>query len=364
MRFFKRIRLVIRPEAFRVKLHIADMLRGQAKEHISFHTPGHKRTGGDITELSYSDNLYNPRGAIAEAERDISRILGAERSFLLTDGSTAGVFSMIYALRLSGRRSVAANAYSHPSVFHACKALGMDFVPAEQEVAYGIPRQPSAEALSRALERADALLLTSPDYYGFFASLKEARSLCLAAKKPLLIDGAHGAHLHGCPMYAGNFADLWVDGVHKSLPAFTQGAAVSARSGWSESLAEAVHTFRTTSPSYPIMASVEYGLKYPRNEAIEQASEALKRRHGCLKNDDWTKIVVPFGDRCGAAQAFLESHGVYPEFNDGNYLMFYLSPCTKPEELERLSALLAELPRGEVSLDAPAGGIPIYSEAP
>ena len=61
------------------------------KEHLSFHTPGHKIGAWDITELSFSDNLSCPRGCIAEAEKDLAKSLGAERSFILTDGSTAGV---------------------------------------------------------------------------------------------------------------------------------------------------------------------------------------------------------------------------------------------------------------------------------
>ena len=52
--------------------HIAAMLDRQ-KKHISFHTPGHKRAGADITELSYSDNLTDPSGAIRRAEEDTAR---------------------------------------------------------------------------------------------------------------------------------------------------------------------------------------------------------------------------------------------------------------------------------------------------
>ena len=59
---------------------------------------------------------------------------------------------------------------------------------------------------------------------------------------------------------------------------------------------------------------------------------------------------------------YFEAHGVYPEFDDGNYLMFYLSPCTKERELERLSRLLGAFGGGEVEEDAPLGEIPIYSE--
>ena len=93
--------------------HILEMLRAQKRPHISFHTPGHKRAGADITELSYSDNLLSPRGVIARAEEDIAGITGAYRAFLLTDGSTSGVHSMLLALREAGIGRVAYPAFCH-----------------------------------------------------------------------------------------------------------------------------------------------------------------------------------------------------------------------------------------------------------
>ncbi len=344
------------------RLWIAEMLHSQ-KRHISFHTPGHKRAGLDITELSYSDCLLSPRGVLKAAQEDIARILGAERSFILTDGSTSGVFSMLWCLKAAGKRSVAAPVFSHPSVWHACEAFGLKVVTVAEETRFGIPLQPTLAAAEKALAAADALLLTSPDYYGNIPALASLSALCRAEGKPLLVDGAHGGHLHfSRERYAGSYADLWVDGVHKSLPALTQGAVVSARREWADALGEAVVRFRTSSPSYPIMASVEYAVKFPRNQAIEEAAEAFKSQYGCVKNDDWTKVLVPFGDRCAQAQAYLEAHGVYPEFNDGNYLLFYLSPRTSAGELKKLGGLLRRLPRGRVAEDAPAGAIPMYRE--
>ncbi len=334
----------------------------RGKGHLSFHTPGHKDTSGaDITELSYSDCLASPRGVLAKTEGEIAEILGADRSFLLTDGSTSGIFSMIYALRAAGIKSVAVPVFSHPSVRHACEVMGIKTDPIPQITAWGIPQQPNEEAL-RAAKRSGAILLTSPDYYGFFPPLAAAKKIAEEAGIPLLLDGAHGSHLHGTENYAGRFADLWVDGVHKSLPALTQGAVVSAKGKWGKFLHEGVLRFRTTSPSYPIMASVEYAVKYPRNLALEEASARFKRRHGCLENGDWTKILVPFGDKCESACSLLEEAGIYPEFSDGNYLMFYLSPCTEQAHLERLGALLDGLERGEVRRDAPTGAISMYTE--
>ena len=332
------------------------MLRAQ-KRHVSFHTPGHKRAGADITELPYSDNLLSPAGVLAQTEADIAAILGADASFLLTDGSTCGIFSMLYALRRGGGRRVAVPAYAHRSVYCACDALGLQPVTMPQPSPHGIPAQPSVSDMVRALSAADALLLTSPDYYGYFPDLAAARAACSEADKPLIIDGAHGAHFHGTPRYAGMYADMWVDGVHKSLPALTQGAVVSAKGAWAAYLAEGVRTFRTTSPSYPVMASVEYAVRFPRNERIERAAETAKRAAGALANEDWTKLVLPFGAYADEAEAFFEAHGVYCEFNDGNYLMFYLSPATAASALKKLVRLAARLPRGEVNAAPSAAGM-------
>ena len=336
-----------------MKLYLADMLAAQERrKHISFHTPGHKKRGADITELSYSDNLSAPTGVIGQAQADIAHILGADASFLLTDGSTSGVYAMLMALRDAGVRKLAVPVCSHVSVLRGSSLMGLELIPVAQEFSGGIARQPTVEAVRHAMETADALILTSPDYYGFFPDLGAIAGLMQAQNKPLVIDGAHGSHLHGTALHASNYASMWVDGVHKSLPAMTQGAVVSAKGIWTDLLAESVPCFRTTSPSYPILASIEYAVKYPRNERIERAAEGVKRALGALENPDWSKIVIPFGKKSGDARRFLESRGVYPEFDDGNYLMFYLSPATRRRELNKLVHLVKRLPRGEVASDA------------
>ncbi len=326
---------------------VGEMLRTQ-KKHISFHTPGHKRAGDDITELSYSDNLCSPHGAIAKSQRMAADICGAEATFYLTDGSTCGVHAMLYALKKRGVKKIACPLFSHKSVTVGMEILGLTPVYFPLRTEYGIPQQPTKEEMQNALSEADALLLVSPDYYGFFPDLKAARELCDRQKKPLVIDGAHGSHLRGTDRYAGKYADMWVDGLHKSLPALTQGAAVSSNNGWAEVLNEGVRAFHTSSPSYPILKSVEEAFLSSRNEKTERLAEETKRRVGAVLNEDWTKILIAFGGEADGAQAFLEAHGVFPEFNDGNYLMFYCSPCTRAAELKKLGRLLKNLPRGEV----------------
>lgn len=341
----------------KLKGGIAEMLREQ-KKHISFHTPGHKRAGWDITELSYSDNLSSPSGVIARAEEAIAKSAGAARAFLITDGSTCGVQALLYAFFLAGGRSVAYSEFSHPSVKNGCRLARLHEVEIPVTEENGIPLQPTAEQMEKALKEADALLLTSPDYYGNIPDLNAARAICNRMGKLLLVDGAHGAHLRFGERYAGRYADLWVDGVHKSMPAFTQGAAAFAVSeGWAEFLRQALLIFRTSSPSYPILASVEHAYLIERNLKTEEYAQALKKRVEAYPNADWSKILIPFGEYADGAQSYLQLHGIYPEFNDGNYLMFYLSPCTKKKEMKKLEKLLNRLPRGEVKTEKFERGI-------
>ena len=322
---------------------IFSMLKTHAKRrHVSFHMPGNKWGKWDITELSFSDNLSSPSGCIAAAERDIARILGADRSFILTNGSTSGVFSMLDAAKRAGVKTVAAPQASHKSLFNACALLGLTPFLFTQKTQKGVPAPLTEQDLAtekgedgafmRAFENADALFLTLPDYYGNVPDLKRLRALCEKSGKLLLIDGAHGGHLHfDKTVYAGASADMWVDGVHKSLPALTQGAIVSARTpALSELLGESVGTFRSTSPSYPVMASVEYAVKYPRNVALEAEVRAFVAAHKdrLYQNKDWTKVCALFGNAAFEVQDELERRGIYPEFADGNAVLFYLSPAT------------------------------------
>ena len=350
--------------------HIYQMLKTNAKKRrVSFHTPGHKRTKWDITELSYSDNLAAPSGCIQHAEKDIAKILGASKSFLLTDGSTAGIFSMLYAAKAQGVNTLLILGAAHKSVQNACVILGIVPLFAAQKAQNGIPlpffSQVLVEEYQNEFSACECVLVTSPDYYGNIPDLAEIARICKSANKLFLIDGAHGGHLHfHRDLYAGTYADLWVDGVHKSLPALTQGAVVSAKTdALAEKLYEGVNVFRTTSPSYPIMASVEYAVKYPQNKKLERfATEFEKSSERIYFGGDWTKLCARFGAHAFKVQSRLEKEGIFPEFCNGNVILFYLSPATKLHKFRalkrKLLRLFAEYPLNENTLQNDVQQIP------
>lgn len=348
---------------------IYSQLKKHAKQSKSFHMPGHKGRGDfkakfpeafmDVTELSWSDNLHSPDGIIAGAQKDIAEILGAEKSYITTDGSSSGVYAMAYCASRYGNKIIVFRN-SHQSVWNACKLFGLEPLIVQGKERDGVLQPPDAETIEKLIANdanISGILATSPDYYGNIAPLAKYGDVAGKFNRFLFVDEAHGAHLAFGDRkgYAGQYADMWVDGAHKTLSTLTQGAVISVNNKELIPLAEeGLAMFRTTSPSYPVMASVEYGVKYLANNGknlyrAKTAVEQFKSAETDLKfypSDDWTKLLVDFKP-CGVSPdrvaALLEKKGVYPEFSDGRYILFYLSPYTDAAELALLKKRLASV---------------------
>lgn len=348
------------------KTGLERMLCGYARKRpLRLHMPGHKAgrafsrrfpmAAADITELSFSDSLHRPEGVIAAAEKHVGEILGAKKCFFLTDGSTCGVFSMVYAAKRCGRKELVVCRNSHQSVYNACKALGVEPVVVAQRMSDGVPLPPDPREIGRALREHPAadVLLTYPDYYGRRADIAAIKAVCVSLGRRLFADGAHGGHLRffAPAEYVGAYADMWVDGVHKTLPCLTQTALLCVSDGALLSVAaEAAGIFRTSSPSYPLMASVEYGETFMAEKgekllsSLERELALFKRRlraggYGVFETGDPLKLCVDFapaGISPDAAEEFLQKKGVYAEMNDGRRLLFLLGVTTKKRHLARL----------------------------
>ena len=348
------------------KYHILSQLNKYAgRDKVRLHMPGHKGRGEfarlfpqakyDITELSFSDDLQDPSGAIAAAQSDIASIVGAKRAYITTDGSSSGVMACVYAASRIGKKLIVPRN-SHKSVFNACRILGVEPVIVHGEEREGVLLPPDPDLISR-LVAADVhiagMIVTSPDYYGNIAPLDDYAAVLKPLGRYLFCDGAHGAHLFMEPdVYCGAHADMWVNGAHKTLPTLTQGAYVCVNDeDLFEYAEQSLAMFRTTSPSYPIMASVEYGVKFIANhpEIYYAASANVQKFLGehsdfvFYPSDDWTKLAVDFKSlniSPALAQQKLEKRGIYAEMNDGRYLLFYLSPMTSARQLNKLGNAL------------------------
>lgn len=332
-----------------------------------FHMPGHKgrKPEGvlpaelyalDITELGFSDELFEADGAIAELEAEASRVFGSGATLISPFGATSCIQTM--ADMSGGRLLIPRN--SHYSVFNAVANANAEAALLAPEPCEGTPAGAVTPAAVEAAFAADpgltALLLTSVDYYGYAADVAAFAALCRKYNKLLLVDNSHGAHLRFIdgaehPLAAG--ADIVCDSIHKTLPAMTGSALLHfADASRAEEGKKLMKRRCSSSPSYPVMLSVAAALSWAREEG-RTAFNALAERLGRLKSDlEAYGFRVLRGEPCrlyitggetglsGAEiSARLAEFGCVPEFADEDGALFMFSPMNTEEELSRLTGV-------------------------
>ena len=333
-----------------------------------FHMPGHKGMGGlgceqyDITELSFSDNLYAPQGAIKQAQELIAQAAGAYKSFMLTGGSSEGVKAMLCAALREGEKLILSRN-SHRSAGDGLVLSGAEPIYISPRIKEGRLAQPVFEEVRQCvLEHPEAkgIFITSPDYCGNSAPLKEIGALARENGMLLLVDEAHGAHFpyYGFEGAAQAEADMWVQSMHKTMGALTQAALLNIKDNRFENeLWALLPALGTSSPSYLIMASMDLAraeLEGCDREAVLSRIQSLRlglKEAGFRMNEgdrqDITRLCVIIAPALsglnGAKQ--LENMGIYPECADEYAVIFILTHKDTPEKLERLyNALLALKP--------------------
>ena len=213
-------------------------------DYYPFHMPGHKRNRAssaddflferDITEISGFDNLHHAEGILKEAQEYAAQIYGTKKCFFSVNGSTAALLAAVSAsVKKGGKILVARNC--HKAVYHALylRELQPVYIYPHEDQRLGINGGISPERVERYLEEntdVQAFLLTSPTYDGVVSDIKTIAEVVHRHKIPLIVDEAHGAHLHYSKYFPVSAADLGADIViqsfHKTLPSMTQTAVL------------------------------------------------------------------------------------------------------------------------------------------
>ncbi|MFQ5598880.1 MAG: aminotransferase class I/II-fold pyridoxal phosphate-dependent enzyme [Nitrospiria bacterium] len=315
-----------------LKTPLFDALVSLAKSRkTSFHTPGHKSGKGistrfrkfvgpkifsiDLTTLDEIDSLQQPRGVIKASQALAAEAYGAEHSFFLVNGTTGGNHAMILAACAPGARVlVARNA--HRSVIAGLLFSGARPVFFSPEIRNDLKVQwnVSLQAVKKSVERypeAKVLILTSPNYHGISADLPGIIRYAHEKGIVVLVDEAHGPHLHFHPdlpvsaMAAG--ADLSVQSTHKIIGGMTQASMLHARSGRVDipALSSVLKLTQSTSPSYILMASLDLARMQMATEGRKLLDKAIH-----LAEEGRAKINQIPGLFCFGPDALLE-HGAW-----------------------------------------------------
>ena len=263
------------------------LLQHAQKKTISFHVPGHKDgqvfqtevasifqplLSIDLTELTGLDDLHSPDGPILEAEKLLADLYQVKESYFLVNGSTAGNLAMIMAA-CDEDQIVLVQRNCHKSVLHAIQLAKAKpiFLEPEYKTDWKIAASVHYDTVKKALQlypEAKALILTYPNYYGIAYDIKAMVGLAHQQDIPVLVDEAHGAHfIIGKPFppsSAALGADIVVQSAHKTLPAMTMGSYLHFNSKLIDvnKVKDYLHIFQSSSPSYPIMASLDLARGY------------------------------------------------------------------------------------------------------
>jgi arginine/lysine/ornithine decarboxylase len=273
------------------------------------HMPGHKRNEAlmqminpyalDITEIEGFDNLHQAQGILKELSERISYLYGAGKSFPLVNGSTVGILAGMSACTDRGDRVLIARN-CHKSVYHAMilkELIPVYCYPPKMEefpVYGGI----CAEQIEKTLikeKNIKLVVITSPTYEGIVSDIKAISEAVHRHGAFLLVDEAHGAHFgfhKGFPRSAvRSGADIVIQSLHKTLPAFTQSAVLhSNNDNLNKKIEQYLSIYESSSPSYLLMAGIDRCISMLEDQAdslfdnyYERLTEFYKAM-GDLKN--------------------------------------------------------------------------------
>lgn len=352
--------------------------------------PGHKRqlTGFgepwqlDITEIDGFDNLHHATGILEQLQLQAAELFGSRRSFLLVNGSTCGLLAAVSAcVPLGGKLLMSRNC--HKAVYHALELRSLRPIYLMPEpCSAGLMGSLSPDAVAAALDRDPeiaAVLVVSPTYDGVVSDIGTIATLAHEHGIPLIVDEAHGAHLPlsshfpASALHCG--ADVVVESLHKTLPAFTQTAILHWNSGLvpEEAVRRFLGIYQTSSPSYLLMASVDCCLKLIAREGAYRFGELRRRLDSfyqqvsglsymeCLKPKDtfaWddSKILLS-GRRLGLSGPELsrllrQDYRLEMEMAAGHYVLALTSLMDTEEGFLRLFQALAQIEK-RFSLNPP-----------
>ncbi len=278
------------------------LLEHAKKNPIQFHIPGHKKGAGidpefkkfigenalsiDLINIGPLDDLHSPKGIIKQAQELAAEAFGADHTFFSVQGTSGAIMTMVMAVCGPDDKIIVPRNV-HKSVMSAIVFSGAIpvFIHPEIDEKLGISHGITTDAVEKALKQhpdAKGVLVINPTYFGISADLKKIVEIAHSYNVPVLVDEAHGAHIHFhdelplSAMQAG--ADIAATSVHKLGGSMTQSSILNVKEG----LVSAKHVqsilsmLTTTSTSYLLLASLDVARRRLATEGKELIDKTIK----------------------------------------------------------------------------------------
>ncbi|KQL18938.1 aminotransferase class I/II-fold pyridoxal phosphate-dependent enzyme [Cytobacillus solani] len=263
------------------------LLAHAQKNPVQFHIPGHKKGNGmdpefrayigdnalaiDLINIGPLDDLHQPKGIIKSAQDLAAEAFGADRTFFSVQGTSGAIMTMVMAVCGPGEKIIVPRNV-HKSVMSAIVFSGATpiFIHPEIDKDLGISHGITTDSVAKALEQhpdAKGVLVINPTYFGISADLKKIVEIAHSYQVPVLVDEAHGVHIHFhddlplSAMQAG--ADLAATSVHKLGGSMTQSSILNMKGNLvsAKRVQSILSMLTTTSTSYLLLASLDVARK-------------------------------------------------------------------------------------------------------
>ena len=302
----------------------------------------------DISEV----DAYNPEEALEKAEAKAARIYGVKSTDFLTNGSSSGIIAAVLTACEQGDKLLIWNK-SHPCHKNAGLLAGAEIV--EYELPYN-EEWGVFEVLNNIEALLDkhspkAIIVTSPSYEGIVSDIPKISEACKKRGVYLIVDEAHGAlypFSDELPESAIKYADFTVQSLHKTAGGINPTALLHCNCELNTK--PALKMITTTSPSYPMLATIEANINYLNSkkgrkkiaELITQIKEIkLELTNFEFFGDDITKILMKKQGMSGfeLSEILFEKYNIEDERTNEKSTMLLTGLGTTKEKLQRLSIL-------------------------
>ena len=362
----------------------------KSSKNILFTTPGHcqgtvippnvenilgkKIFQSDLSEIIGLDNIREPHGLFLESQKKAAEIYNSSKSFYLYNGSTSGILALMLTL-LKENDKVIIGRNAHTAVINGLILTGANPVWVKNRWLkdWGVTGAIDIDDLIDKIKEntdAKAVFLTNPTYEGIVYDLSMISDLCKEKNIPLVVDEAHGALWNFSDLLPDTAisqgADASVQSLHKTAGALTQASIMHLGQDTlidSERLQSCLNLINSTSPSYPILASIEGTIEYLNSkngknkiyDLIRNVKDFKKTlcRTGYISflpdeyssNYDITKIFAKIDGCTGhlAADLLFEKHRIEVELDNEIGFLAYTGIGTTKERLNLLKNALLHL---------------------
>jgi arginine decarboxylase len=363
------------------------------QRRASFHVPGHKNGNGldpegidsfaaimsiDYTELPSLDDLHHPTNVILEAQQLAADCFGADKTFFLVNGSTVGNLAMILSVCAKDEILIVQRNV-HKSIIHGLMLAGAKavFLPPRwdsvSQLATGVSHEDVITALNQ-YPNAKGVLLSNPNYYGMGIALSDIADTVHSRGMPLLVDEAHGAHFGHHPLLPqsalASGADVVVQSTHKMLTAMTMGAMLHIQGDRVDSvlIQQRLGMLQSSSPSYPIMASLDLCRRWMHQQGAQAITRGLQivqnlrerittklpaiaileRAASNLAYETLDPFKMTLHDRTGTWSGYqlrdkLGQWGCDAEMADASHVLLHFSIASNEGDAERLFLALSDI---------------------